>query len=307
MAYVALSRVRSLSGVYLTEFTPDSIMASRPCVEEVNRLRQTFRSDLSCYELPHKRGTKRKMTGFSDAPTAKKQRKLASCNQTSQSLKRKCNDLDSSPPAKRQKTNETLIDARDPRDINPRESGVWEFPYYPLDVPAQKNACQLLNIKYRQPNKVALGGPSVSLKRPDLKTLRNTKGDGSCLFSAVSILITGTQHQNRHVRMAIVRHLLENEHLFINNPIFDCSEYHSMEEYIQRQNMCDNGWGGSTELYALAHLLQRRVYTFTTLSNTWVSHCPSRVDPTIAPPSSERALYIYHTGNHYMVVTSLSK
>ena len=39
MAYVALSRVRSLSGVHLTAFSPTSIMASRTCVEEVNRLR----------------------------------------------------------------------------------------------------------------------------------------------------------------------------------------------------------------------------------------------------------------------------
>ena len=40
MAYVALSRVRSLSGVHLTEFSSDSIMASRICIEEVTRLRQ---------------------------------------------------------------------------------------------------------------------------------------------------------------------------------------------------------------------------------------------------------------------------
>ena len=42
MAYVALSRVRSLSGVHLTAFSPTSIMASRTCVEEVNRLRQKY-------------------------------------------------------------------------------------------------------------------------------------------------------------------------------------------------------------------------------------------------------------------------
>ena len=79
MAYVALSRVRSLSGVHLTEFSSDSIMASRICIEEVNRLRQNFRPDLPCYQLPPKKGVKRKMTGVSTVPPVKKQK----CNSSS--------------------------------------------------------------------------------------------------------------------------------------------------------------------------------------------------------------------------------
>ena len=57
MAYVALSRVRSLSGLYLTAFNPQSIMVSTKCLKEVNRLRQTFRKDLLlpyfCYMIFH--------------------------------------------------------------------------------------------------------------------------------------------------------------------------------------------------------------------------------------------------------------
>ena len=37
MAYVALSRVRSLSGLYLAAFNPKSIMVSKSCLTEVNR------------------------------------------------------------------------------------------------------------------------------------------------------------------------------------------------------------------------------------------------------------------------------
>ena len=84
MAYVALSRVRSLSGVYLTEFSLDSIIASRISIEEVNRLRETYRSDLPCYQLPPRKDTKHRMTGFNDALPAKKQK------QSSQGRKRKC-------------------------------------------------------------------------------------------------------------------------------------------------------------------------------------------------------------------------
>ena len=66
MAYVALSRVRSLSGVHLTAFSSTSIMASRTCVEEVNRLRHKYKLDLPTYDLPAKKSRKRKVTGTVD-------------------------------------------------------------------------------------------------------------------------------------------------------------------------------------------------------------------------------------------------
>ena len=52
MAYVALSRVRSLNGLYLTTFDAQSIRVSKNSVAEVNRLRQLFRKDLPLYQTP---------------------------------------------------------------------------------------------------------------------------------------------------------------------------------------------------------------------------------------------------------------
>ena len=52
MAYVALSRVRSLNGLYLTAFDAQSIRVSKNSVAEVNRLRQLFRKDLPLYQTP---------------------------------------------------------------------------------------------------------------------------------------------------------------------------------------------------------------------------------------------------------------
>ena len=104
------------------------------------------------------------MTGVSTVPPVKKQK----CDSSSQK-KHKCSDLSDCPPAKRQKTsqstdNSSTGDTRDSRDINPRESGVWDFPYYPLDVAAQKSACDLLNLRYCQPNKVTPGLSNIPLK-----------------------------------------------------------------------------------------------------------------------------------------------
>ena len=52
MAYVALSRVRSLNGLYLTAFDASSIIVSSASLEEANRLRSLYRSDLPCYDIP---------------------------------------------------------------------------------------------------------------------------------------------------------------------------------------------------------------------------------------------------------------
>ena len=40
MAYVALSRVRTLNGLHLLSFDPLSVKVSNPCINEINRLRE---------------------------------------------------------------------------------------------------------------------------------------------------------------------------------------------------------------------------------------------------------------------------
>ncbi|KAL5457558.1 hypothetical protein EMCRGX_G034829 [Ephydatia muelleri] len=65
MAYVAMSRVRTLAGLHLLSFDPKSIKVSMECTE-VNRLRKLFRSDIPCIELsavPNPIKSKPKRTG----------------------------------------------------------------------------------------------------------------------------------------------------------------------------------------------------------------------------------------------------
>ena len=65
MAYVAISRVRTLQGLHLVAFEPKSIMVSTSCLKEMNRLRAVYRPDLKPYPLPAppKVGHKCKLTG----------------------------------------------------------------------------------------------------------------------------------------------------------------------------------------------------------------------------------------------------
>ena len=77
MAYVALSRVCTLSGVHLTSFDPKSLIVSPCSIQEINRLRQLYRPDLPQYAIPNDCGSrKRKLTGNIDGPQAKNQKKF---------------------------------------------------------------------------------------------------------------------------------------------------------------------------------------------------------------------------------------
>ena len=83
MVYVALSRVRSLSGLHLIAFDPDSVMVSNKCLHEVNRLRQLYTKYLPLYDVPRvqsRKATKRKLSGVDhpDQPEPRKGRKRGS-------------------------------------------------------------------------------------------------------------------------------------------------------------------------------------------------------------------------------------
>ena len=55
----------------------------------------------------------------------------------------------------------------------------------------------------------------VILTHPNLRTLRNVVGDGNCLFSAFSVIITGTEDQHMEVRNKILRYMISIENLVI--------------------------------------------------------------------------------------------
>ena len=86
MAYVALSRVKQLENLHLIAFHEEAIKVSSKCLQEINRLRQTYRPDLPQYTVPRQCTTqtrKRKLAGSlsttttSETPSAKRSKRSA--------------------------------------------------------------------------------------------------------------------------------------------------------------------------------------------------------------------------------------
>ena len=208
MAYVTLSRVRSLSGLYLTAFNPQSIMVSTKCLKEVNRLRQTFRKYLPLYNIPLKSAStvKRKLTGI-DLPHPKKS-KLDAATSTIK-VKRK------SP------STQTTQAKRKCSRSNPTQTQVHENPlkFNPVNKQWQQNACSQIGLQLYANNRVRGGGPNAPLTRPDMRSVKRIEGDGNCLFRAFSYIITGSESQHMAVRLAILGHMINIAHFILDHHI----------------------------------------------------------------------------------------
>jgi len=72
-----------------------------------------------------------------------------------------------------------------------------------VDEEWQRQACELLGIRFVCPFQRQDGGSHVVLTRPDLRSLRSIGGDGNCLFRALCYIISGSEDQHYQVRSAI--------------------------------------------------------------------------------------------------------
>ena len=332
MAYVALSRVRTLEGLHLVAFDPKSIMVSSSSLKEVNRLRKTYRSDLPLYIIPSsaKTGEKRKYTAAtlqehqhmplpppSAAPLAKRHAGPRKATATVCRRKRKMTQQaekapppKKAPPADREhgscsSSSSAVKSKSDSREVERHRDSVSPYHYHPVDQEWQVNACSELGLCFVGSNRVAPGGPRVPLKRPDPRTIRRIAGDGNCLFRSFSYILTGSEDQHRAVRLITIRHMRTIAHLLIGPHI--PKRYGTIEDYIRGTDMDrDSTWGTDVEMFTLAHLLHTSIYSYNTQDGKWWQFSPNFVDSTLMDDSTARAMYIRHPPGHFDVVCSIA-
>ena len=175
MAYVALSTVCSLSGLYLTEFDPASIIVSHSCLEEINRLRSIYSKDLPLYNIPKSNNynKKQKFTVKIDeeAPPVKKPRiEKGECKRNLTTP----NESIKSNPAKKIKT-DTDDDYVYVRTEGKCQHTVWpDLQYYPVNKEWQRQACNILGLEFKGffNSRHNRGGPDTILTCPDHRSLK---------------------------------------------------------------------------------------------------------------------------------------
>ena len=291
MAYVALSRVRSLSGLYITAFNPQSIMVSTKCLKEVNRLRRTFRKDLPLYDIPLKSANtaKRKLTGITndDLPNAKKSKLDAA---STKKLKRQ-NPSTQTTQAKRKCSRS-----------NPTQTHENPFKFNPVNKQWQQDACSQMGLQFYTKNRVRVGGPNVPLTRPDMRSVTRIEGDGNCLFRAFSYIITGSESQHMAVRLAILSHMINIAHFILDHHILG---YNSIQQYITSKRMDqDSAWGTDIEMLTLAHLLNIPILSYSVEHGSWQRYSPYHVDRSLVDDFQQMSMHDY---NHFNVVCSIRK
>ena len=226
MAYVALSRVKRLENLYLIAFKEEAIKVSKQSLNEVNRLRKTYRPDLPLYTVPSEPKTivkksKRKLTGSLDKvslpPPAKKRKvvgqmkgenvaaptkptKVGSSDSKGKAPDASSKGIKKSMPPKRKLKRGTRVYIKTQYPLKDSH-----YRYNPVTPDWQQQACRQLGLQYICDNGCRPGGPNVALKNP--KTIETIQGDGNCWFRAFAYAITGSESQHYRLRCLIVEHL----------------------------------------------------------------------------------------------------
>uniref|UniRef100_A0A1X7U662 DNA helicase Pif1-like 2B domain-containing protein n=1 Tax=Amphimedon queenslandica TaxID=400682 RepID=A0A1X7U662_AMPQE len=164
MAYVALSRVRTLNGLHLLSFDPLFVKVSNPCINEINRLRTNFRNDLP--QIKKSKGKKRKIqvTGIiDDGEPCSKNAKVSTSN-----------------PKKDDDVIFTYEEPPNPDIVRRRQ---WDYVHYSGNEEYQRRWCEILNLKFVTAARILPGSPTTPLsdERVPNSTL-DVPGDGNCLF-----------------------------------------------------------------------------------------------------------------------------
>ena len=137
------------------------------------------------------------------------------------------------------------------------------------------------------------------------------QGDGHCLFRAISKFITGNQKNHKLIRKAVVKWMLYKEHPpqlanYVTSVVKDEEPVISVEEYIEKNGISQNGWGGDKEIRAFATMLQISIYVSNILpgGRRWNKFPPLFHNNLTCMQQSDYRCYLYHSDsrNHYDLV-----
>ena len=179
-----------------------------------------------------------------------------------------------------------------------------EYVFYPPDELHQRRWCDVLNLRFVAPVAYGPGSPSTYLTVPN-RTV-NVPGDGNCLFSALSYIVTGSKRQHAQMRAVIVRSMPFFENELMRN-VINRSVYRNLDHYLSVTRMyCDGLWGGDPEIQTLAALLNTTIYSYSETFRGWTRFGSYEMYGITSNPNVP-GLYIKYVGdNHFQIVKSIA-
>jgi len=134
------------------------------------------------------------------------------------------------------------------------------------------------------------------------------KGDGNCLFRALSYSITGTQDQHSIIRSYIVNHMLQSNTQHNLEMLFATRNKLQSTNISYQNHLCDmqqdGTWGTEQEIVAAANLFDVSVFCYCKYNSKQycIQHFPPHfaINAECTSSCNHKTVYlINNSGNHY--------
>ena len=302
-AYVALSRVRSLTGLYILEFDKSSIRASPAVHTEMQRLRA--KSDI------HIQPATQQHTSHTASVTipAESQTTLPSTKQNNNTT---CHQVDAAMHTSSD-SQDHMIDMHNHSDSNIFANCAITSP----NTNYLQSICSNFNLVF-VPN-MSSQHSRHDVVACELEALIHTKtgcsvhieifriiGDGNCLFRALSLAFCQTENMHHIIRSYIVNHMLDTNfttvlRTFCERNVRNCLQF---QQYLQRMQQ-DGHWGTEIEIISAANLFDCSIMCcsrYGLSGSLCIQHFTPHlvVSASCATTCNHPVIYLVNSsGNHY--------
>ena len=185
-----------------------------------------------------------------------------------------------SPPKKRRKSVEFL-----------KEDECDSIPFVPVCIEWQRDACIALGLKVIRPNSSSHGTALRISHDISPKTVR-IKGDGNCLFRALSFVVCGSQEEHSIFRQMITSYMEANEDVM-------ATYVPDVSSYLATSDMRNSGvWGTDVEINAASELLGTTIYVLSPYGRNlrWLLFKPTTPS---ASRHKDEAIYLVNQSHHF--------
>jgi len=335
MTYVALSRVTTLNGLHLIDLDRTKIQCDQKAVLEYNRLRKLYTPQLgnlvdeaelhTSSELPKKRRKTNKTSEIlPSSSTVQTDLTDASLSHKPPMKRKKCHKTATTEPPKNlangpqqlQREKASLQTCNIPAR-SPEVSIFQHCDVVSLQTDIKHMICGQLNLKFFD----TINANTTSSKSDISQQLQQeiykqtgiqttvkifpVRGDGNCLFRALSLAVTGSQRQHPLLRMYTVNHMLDDTVTQNMREVYERTKSNTeFNDYLVNMEKLGT-WGTDQEIVAAANLFNCSIICYSKYSSTGqlcLQHFPPHF-PTMPQCTStchHRSLYLINrSGSHY--------